>query len=70
MSLLKCVLKMTTRLDVECDTYFLDDNMRPVDASSSLRVSDLPPLCQEVRLLNRGRVEREFCFETKRFVFI
>ena len=65
---------MTTHLnclDVECYTFFRDDNRRHVD-DSSLTVSDLPPLCQKVRLWDKQgeEIKEEFCFETERFVSI
>ena len=56
-------------LQVDCHTFFLDDNRRPVD-DSSLTVSDLPPLCQKVILCKDGEVKEEFCFGNQRFVFI
>ena len=65
---------MTTHLkclQVDCETYFVDDNRRRV-CDSSLTVSDLPPRCQKVELKKQREIEvlEEFCVENKRFVFI
>ena len=65
-------MKMTSNLkclQVGCYTSFLNDNSRRVD-DSSLTVSDLPPLCQKVRLCKDGEVKEEFYFGNQRFVFI
>ena len=72
MSLLKCLLRMAVHLkclQIECSTHFRDDNNLYVD-DSGLTVSDLPRLCQKVRLCDDGEVKEEFFFGNERFVFI
>ena len=67
LSLLKCVLKMTTNLkclQVGCFTKF-------DEVAAGLTVSDLPSSWQKVELCNfKGEIVEDFFVNDERFVFI